>query len=76
MNSFEAGMAAWEADDAAAGRRWAPSMTRAEYDALWDRVTAGEPDPTPYGMGGDWCPFCGSDWKQPHAEECESPYAR
>jgi hypothetical protein len=51
-------------------------MTRAEYDALWDRVMAGEAaDPTPYGMGGDHCPFCAADWKRPHREGCESPYA-
>jgi Fe-S-cluster containining protein len=51
-------------------------MTREQYDALWDAVTAGEvEDHTPFGMGGDWCPFCGADWKRPHDEGCESPYA-
>jgi hypothetical protein len=23
-----------------------------------------------YGNGGDWCPHCGRDWKQPHDVEC------
>jgi hypothetical protein len=28
----------------------------------------GEPtDDTPFGRGGDWCPWCGADWKA----ECE-----
>lgn len=27
-------------------------------------------DGTPFGRGGDWCPWCGADWKQPHHEEC------
>lgn len=46
-----------------------------QLDALRERVDAGlEQDPTPYGMFGDWCPFCGQDWKQPHAGECESPH--
>lgn len=27
-------------------------------------------DGTPYGMGGDHCPYCGHDWKQPHDPEC------
>jgi hypothetical protein len=53
------------------------AMTRDDYDRLWDAVTAGEvEDHTPYGMGGDWCPFCGADWKREHDGGCESPYAR
>lgn len=27
-------------------------------------------DPTPFGVGGDHCPFCGVDWKQPHDGDC------
>jgi hypothetical protein len=36
-------------------------------DAAIDRVLD---DPSPFGHGGDWCPWCGADWKQPHREEC------
>lgn len=42
---------------------------------LRGRVEAGiEQDPTPFGLFGDHCPFCGHDWKQPHDEWCESPH--
>lgn len=27
-------------------------------------------DPTQYGVGGDHCPHCGADWKQPHDGGC------
>ena len=30
-------------------------------------------DPTPFGMGGDHCPWCGADWKRPHDEDCGRP---
>lgn len=35
-------------------------------------------DQTPYGTGGDYCPYCMADWKQPHDEDCPSNgrYAR
>jgi hypothetical protein len=50
------------------------TATPAEYDALWDAVCAGRvADPTPFGMGGDHCPYCGADWKQPHYAECDHP---
>ena len=31
----------------------------------WD-----DTDGTPYGEYGDWCPYCASDWKAPHSEDC------
>lgn len=52
---------------------WPPPVPRstAEFNALWDRVARGEiPDPTPYGMNGDHCPYCCADWKEPHFEDC------
>lgn len=53
-----------------------PPATRQECDALWDRVcSGGAPDPSPYGMGFDHCPWCGEDWRQPHGKRCPSPYA-
>jgi hypothetical protein len=33
-------------------------------------------DTTPYGTGGDHCPFCGNDWKQPHDGGCPRLGAR
>ena len=27
-------------------------------------------DQTPLGTGGDYCAYCGADWKQPHDEGC------
>lgn len=30
-------------------------------------------DGTPYGMGGDWCAWCGADWKDEHAVGCSRP---
>jgi hypothetical protein len=52
---------------------WPPPVPRTteEFNALWDRVVRGEiPDPTPHGMGYDHCPYCFSDWKEPHARDC------
>lgn len=52
---------------------WPPPVpqTTEEFNALWDRVLRGEiPDPTPYEMGYDHCPYCGSDWKEPHTTNC------
>lgn len=46
-----------------------------QLDELHERVRAGlEPDPTPYGLFHDHCPFCGADWRDVHSEMCESPY--
>lgn len=53
------------------------NLTRAEYDDLDRAVCDGlVPDPTPYGMGSDHCAVCGADWKQPHFEDCDSPWAQ
>lgn len=30
-------------------------------------------DGTPYGRGGDWCPWCGADWKAQHDVDCTRP---
>lgn len=30
-------------------------------------------DDTPWGRGGDWCPWCGSDWKAEHEIGCQRP---
>jgi hypothetical protein len=52
---------------------WPPPVPRntEEFNALWDRIARDEiPDPTPHGIGGDHCPYCFSDWKQPHAADC------
>jgi hypothetical protein len=27
-------------------------------------------DDTPFGRGGDHCPWCGADWKSEHADDC------
>jgi DnaJ-class molecular chaperone len=27
-------------------------------------------DQTPCGTGGDWCAWCGADWKRPHDFDC------
>lgn len=27
-------------------------------------------DTTPYGVGSDHCPYCATDWKQPHDDGC------
>ena len=29
-----------------------------------------EYDNTPYGRGGDHCPWCAADWKRPHRASC------
>jgi len=50
-------------------------VTKAEYNNLWGRVCRGEiPDPTPYGIGHDHCPYCAADWKEAHRADCVSPY--
>ena len=33
-------------------------------------------DRTPYGTGGDHCPWCAADWKRPHDSDCPSPWNR
>jgi hypothetical protein len=30
-------------------------------------------DDTPFGRGGDWCAWCGADWKAPHERGCPRP---
>jgi hypothetical protein len=53
-----------------------PPVPRAteEFNALWDRVLSGAiPDPTPYGMGCDHCPYCFADWKEPPRRELRPP---
>jgi hypothetical protein len=52
-------------------------MDLGAYYAQRDAVLAGEiEDTTPFGMDGDWCPFCAADWKRPCREYCESPFAK
>lgn len=33
-------------------------------------MTTTPTDPTTFGVGGDHCPHCGSDWKRPCDEDC------
>lgn len=52
---------------------WPPAVPRntEEFNALWDAVLSGKiPDPTPHGVGGDHCPYCFADWKEPHSKNC------
>lgn len=49
--------------------------TRENFAQLEHDVRTGKrADPTPCGLFGDHCPFCGNDWKQEHREDCESPW--
>lgn len=50
-------------------------MTKTELELTRKLVDLGAADPTPFGLGGDHCPFCGADWKRPHHEDCTSPHA-
>lgn len=42
-----------------------------EVTEEFEQMPAG--DGTPYGKGGDWCPWCGSDWKSDHERNCNRP---
>lgn len=44
-------------------------ITTGEVGQMAKRKTA--VDNTPYGVGGDHCPFCGADWKEEHDPGCE-----
>lgn len=52
------------------------SMTAAEFSMIGHLTSVGGFDPTEYGMGSDYCPVCGVDWKEDHEDDCESPWRR
>jgi hypothetical protein len=57
------------------------ALTADEYRIMFNasevgtsyRLGAPDEDDTPFGRGGDYCPWCGADWKAPHERECARP---